>query len=206
MVDGEREPVESARAIDRIAFFSDAVFAIAMTLLVLQLRLPLTTTEATLGHDLAELGHQYVSFVLSFLVISMFWRSHHRRFDALRAYDDRLVVLNTLLLLSIVFLPFPTEVLGRVGGRTATIFYAASMLVAGAVSLLNTWYVFRGGLVSERVTPTERATVLWRSASFVGLFGLSIPVAFLSVAAAQIMWVGALLLRRLAPFVARRGR
>jgi uncharacterized membrane protein len=93
---------------------------------VLQLRLPLTTTEATLAHDLAELGNQYVSFVLSFLVISMFWRSHHRRFEALRVYDDRLIALNTILLMSIFFLLFPTEVLGRFGGRTATIFYAVS--------------------------------------------------------------------------------
>src|ERR1700675_1773042 len=105
MADGQREPIRSVRAIDRIAFFSDAVFAIAMTLLVLQLKLPLTTTQATLAHQLASLGDQYVSFALSFLVISMFWRTHHRRFDVLRAYDDRLIVLNTLLLMTIVFLP-----------------------------------------------------------------------------------------------------
>lgn len=206
MVDGDREPIQSVRAIDRIAFFSDAVFAIAMTLLVLQLRLPLTTTEATLAHDLAELGNQYVSFVVSFLVILMFWRSHHKRFDALRAYDDRLIALNTILLMSIVFLPFPTEVLGRFGGRTATIFYAAGMLVAGAVSLLNTWYVFHAGLVSERVTPSERAASMWNGVAVIALFGLSIPVAIFSVGTARVMWVAALLMRRLLPAVASRGR
>ena len=159
MGNGEREPIQSVRAIDRIAFFSDAVFAIAMTLLVLQLRLPSTTTGATLAHDLAELGNQYLSFALSFF-----------------------------------------------GGRTATIFYAASMLVVGATSLINTWYVIHEGLVSERVTPAERATVTWSSVAFIVLFGLSIPVAFLSVGAAQIMWAAVLLTRRVVPVVARRVR
>jgi uncharacterized membrane protein len=205
MADGEREPIQDVRAIDRIAFFSDAVFAIAMTLLVLQLRLPVTTTQGTLAHDLAELGDQYVSFALSFLVISMYWATHHRRFDALRAYDDRLIALNSIFLLSIVFLPFPTEVLGRFGGRTATVFYAASMLVAGAISLLNSWYVFHADLVGGRVTPADRVAIMWRGAAFIVLFGLSIPVAFLSVAAAQVMWAATLLMRRVVPLVVHRG-
>jgi uncharacterized membrane protein len=205
MAEDDRPLVADVRAIDRIAFFSDAVVAIAMTLLGIQLRLPITTTSVTLAHDLGQLGDQYVSFVLSFIVIAMFWRSHHRRFDVLVAYDDRLIALNTLFLLSIVFLPFPTEVLGRYGGRTATIFYASSMLVAGLASLLNAWYVFRVRLVSDRLTSRDRAADMWRGAAFVAMFGLSIPVAFLSVGAAQVMWVAAVVLRRLASLAARRG-
>jgi hypothetical protein len=104
--------------------------------------------------------------------------------------------------MSIVFLPFPTEVLGRVGGRTATIFYAGSMLAAGAVSLLNTWYVLHAGLASE---PAD-ATVVWSGIAFIVLFGVSIPVGFLSVTAAQVMWGAAVLVRRVVLVVARRRR
>ena len=197
------DTVDSTRAIDRIAFFSDAVVAIAMTLLVIQLRLPATTTSVTLARDLASLGDQYVSFALSFLVIAMFWRSHHRRFDAIVRYDDRLIGLNTLLLLSIVFLPFPTEVLGRYGGRTGTIFYASSMLAAGLLSVANTWYAQRAHLLSDRVTAADRARGLWRGAAFIAMFALSIPAAFVSVGAAQVMWVAALLVRGAASFVVR---
>jgi uncharacterized membrane protein len=204
MAEDDRPLVADVRAIDRIAFFSDAVVAIAMTLLGIQLRLPITTTSATLAHDLGQLGDQYVSFVLSFIVIAMFWRSHHRRFDVLVAYDDRLIALNTLFLLSIVFLPFPTEVLGRYGGRTATIFYASSLLAAGVMSLLSAWYVFHAGLVSDRVTTGDHAADLWRGAAVVVMFGLSIPVAFVSVGAAQVMWGGAIVLRRAASLLARR--
>jgi hypothetical protein len=80
------------------------------------------------------------------------------------------------------------------------------MLVAGAVSLLNTWFVFRAGLVSERVTPGESAASMWSGVAFIVLFGLSIPLAFFSVGTAQVMWVAAVLMRRLLPTVASRGR
>lgn len=205
MAEDDRPPVADVRAIDRIAFFSDAVVAIAMTLLGIQLWLPITTTSVTLAHDLGQLGDQYVSFVLSFIVIAMFWRSHHRRFDVLVAYDDRLIALNTRSCSRSSSCRFRQRSSDDTEDEPRRSFYASSMLVARLASLLNAWYVFHVRLVSDRLTSRDRAADMWRGATFVAMFGLSIPVAFLSVGAAQVMWVAAVVLRRLASLAARRG-
>ncbi|MBK7916581.1 MAG: DUF1211 domain-containing protein [Chloroflexi bacterium] len=92
-------------------FFSDAVFAIAITLLALEIRLPPLPETATNVQLLAALGAlwpRYLSYIISFLAIGMMWLSHHRAFRHVHRYSDRLILLNILFLLLIGFLPFPT--------------------------------------------------------------------------------------------------
>src|SRR5919197_2493902 len=103
---------ESRSDVERIAFFSDAVFAIAMTLLVVQLSVP-TGPAGELGHTLRARGSKFFAFGLSFLVIGQYWLAHHRVFRHIRRYDLGLLWLNLLWLLAIAFLPFPTAVLGN---------------------------------------------------------------------------------------------
>src|SRR3954470_16595276 len=105
---GQAAEIErAAKGAERLVFFSDAVVAIAMTLLVL----PLTEIEPEGKPVLAVLGeHQNDrwAFAVSFFVIARYWAAHHRAFRLVRNHSDRLIGLNILWLASIVFLPFPS--------------------------------------------------------------------------------------------------
>jgi len=111
---------------ERLVFFSDAVFAIAVTLLVLEIRPPEDTRH--LLHGLAALWPSYLSYAVSFLLIGQVWANHHVMFDHIRSADRTVLFLNTLLLMDIAFLPFAASVLAAAfrtghGQRTAVVFY-----------------------------------------------------------------------------------
>jgi uncharacterized membrane protein len=100
---------------DRLVLFTDAVVAIAVTLLILPLVEVVTESEAdglSAQQMISENWPQLLSFLLSFVVISRFWLTHHAIFEHVKAYNTRLVQLNILWLLCIVVLPFPTEIVG----------------------------------------------------------------------------------------------
>lgn len=106
----------------RVEAFSDGVFAIAITLLVLDLKVP-SSQAGPLGHALARQWPTYFAFLLSFAFIGIMWVNHHRLFNHIRKCDNGLLFLNLLLLLGITAVPFPTALLaahlGGVDRRTA---------------------------------------------------------------------------------------
>jgi uncharacterized membrane protein len=111
---------------ERLVFFSDAVFAIAVTLLVLDIRPPEDTRH--LLHGLAALWPSYLAYAITFLLIGQVWANHHVMFDHIRVADRTVLFLNTLLLMDIAFLPFAAAVLSAAfrtahGQRTAVVFY-----------------------------------------------------------------------------------
>jgi TMEM175 potassium channel family protein len=116
---------------DRVLFFSDAVFAIAITLLVVDIRVPEVVANA--GHQLYESRSKILSFVISFLVIGLFWIGHHRLFRYITALDRALIFINLIFLGTIAFLPYPTALLfaGNTKEPAAPVFYASC--VASAV-------------------------------------------------------------------------
>lgn len=125
----------NAHALERLVFFSDAVFAIVITLLVIELERPDLGNWAS-GREwvdgLLHLLPSFGAFLLSFMVIGAFWMSHHALFLLVRRYDDRLLWPNLILLLTVAFLPFTTSLLST-GSLSAVpfAFYAASLLAAG---------------------------------------------------------------------------
>jgi uncharacterized membrane protein len=103
---------KTAFQIERIAFFSDAVFAIAITLLILEVRIEPFGPEVTAWGAFIEFVYHipnFIGVIVSFLLISMHWRRHHQIFGELVNFDNKLITLNFLALLSIIFLPFSTE-------------------------------------------------------------------------------------------------
>ena len=138
--------------LERLVFFSDAVYAIAITLLVIDLRLPPGSGELDntgLTKALFLMLPQFFSYILSFLVIGSFWNNHHFKFRYIRRYDRRLITLNLLLLMTIAFIPFPTAVLGESGNATATILYACAIIMPSLLSALEWRYAVHSGLVLE---------------------------------------------------------
>jgi uncharacterized membrane protein len=136
---------------ERLQFFSDAVFAIAMTLLVLDIDIP-DVDSSRLGDALRDAQPQVFAFVLSFAVIAASWVAHHRRFEIVRAADMQLVRLNLALLMVVTFLPFPTAVLSEYGSETpAVVLYAGTVAALGLIQLITWSHVWRSGLLSVDV-------------------------------------------------------
>src|SRR5918996_1293838 len=136
----ERDPA-------RVVFFSDAVIAIAVTLLVLEVRPPPDTRH--LLHGLAALWPSYLAYAITFLLIGQVWANHHVMFDHIRSADRTVLLLNTLLLMDIAFLPFAASVLSAAfrtghGQRTAVVFHGLAFELA-AILFNAIWeYVRRG--------------------------------------------------------------
>jgi uncharacterized membrane protein len=188
-------PEESnSRELDRLIFFSDAVFAIVMTLLVLDIRVPEVPSDVAAQEVpglVFELWPKIFSYVLSFLVIGLYWIGHHQTFRYVRSYDRTLLWLNLLFLLSISFIPFPTNLLGEYGElRFAVIFYAASLALARLLLALVWWYVFSGPIRTSDELDRELVRFhLLRSFAIPAIFVLSIGIAFFSPNAAMASWV-----------------
>lgn len=178
---------------ERLLFFSDAVFAIAITLLALDIRLPATSAELTndaLLSLLLTLWPKYLSYIISFLVIGGFWISHHARFRFITRYDRGLVFINLLLLMVIAFIPFPTAILSEYGNQTATMFYALTMVVTGLLSTLMLWYAVRDNrLVSANLKWEQGHARVVRSLIVPAIFLLSIGIAFINDELARYSWL-----------------
>lgn len=173
-----------------MAFFSDAVFAIAMTLLIIEVRPP-GVSPAELSHALQELLPEYLTFVLSFAVIGLVWLSHHRKVSVLVGYDQNLLRLNLLLLVFVASIPLPTAILARYGDETpAVVLYAATAAATGFAATGLWLYAWRRGLVRADITPDVFRYVLAQSLPIPGIFVLSIPVALLAgPTAAELSWM-----------------
>ena len=191
---GSREITENGRELDRIVFFSDAVFAIAITLLVLDIHvpeIPERLVDEQLPGRLLALWPKYLSYVLSFVVILMYWMAHHIIFRAIKRYDRTLIWLNSLFLMCIAFLPFPTSLIGEYGdNQLAVAIYAASVAVARLLLTAVWWYASSGHrLIDESFPESTIRIYLVRGLAVALAFVISIGISFFSVSAAMYFWI-----------------
>jgi uncharacterized membrane protein len=142
----------------RIETFSDGVFAIAITLLIIEIGVPHLEAGDSLGEALADLWPSYGAYVLSFGTIGIWWANHHSFFRLFLRSDHFFLMLNVIFLASIAFVPFPTAVLGEYlsddSERQAAVgFYVLGFLFP-AIGWLAIWlYGNARGLVDERLHP-----------------------------------------------------
>jgi uncharacterized membrane protein len=189
---------------DRVLFFSDAVFAIAITLLVVDLRVPDVVLNAS--HQLHADKYRILGFAISLLVIGLFWMGHHRLFRYITALDRPIIFLNILFLGTIAFLPYPTALLFASSTKqvAATVFYAACVAGAGLVELAIWLYALRAdGLVPASVSPALRRYVTAQILPTPVVFGLSIPVAFVAPGVAPFTWILLVPIGRVLPRIMR---
>ena len=187
---------------DRIAFFSDGVFAIAITLLVLEIRLPEPIpgphASSLVSELVEELWPDFYSFLISFWFVGTLWMAHHRVFHYIRGYDRTLLVLNLFFLMWIVLLPFSATLLSRFEDhQVAVIIYAAHVAVA---ELALAW-VWRYASHTPQLIDTSRMDSRQRRYNELLVFAMplifafSIGVSFFSPQAAQLSWLLVFLVR-----------
>jgi TMEM175 potassium channel family protein len=131
----------------RVEAFSDAVFAIAITLLILEIKVP-TQDQGHLADQLRRQWPSYLAFITSFAYIGIMWINHHRMFTHIRKCNDMVLALNLLLLLGVTVVPFPTAVLaehlsGPDRGTGAVLYNATFVFIAVAFNLLWRYAVAR---------------------------------------------------------------
>jgi uncharacterized membrane protein len=176
----------------RVLAFSDGLFAIAMTLLVVAVAVPAIKDANSVG-DLADAlndqSEEYVSFFISFAVIGRYWVAHHQMFSLLGAFDRGMVSLNLLYLAFIAFLPFPTALLGEYfGNPLAVSVYAANVAIVSGLEVVLLRHANRANLLTD---PMPEDVYRWGAAMStipVLLFLLSIPVAFIGSGWAVAVW------------------
>jgi uncharacterized membrane protein len=190
--------------IERITAFSDGVFAIAMTLLVLNLHIPDLPDDAPRGALLAELltdMPNLQAYVLSFLVVGLFWTTHHRVFAYIRRHDTVLVWLNLFLLLFVCVLPYPTAMLGRFGGAVPLRIYVLTLAAVSVFQVAIWCYATaQRRLVDPDLSPELVRYGMLRGLSTLAIFLVVFVVSFANVDVA----LGCLLLLPVALIVLRR--
>ncbi len=178
-----KEP-EAGLSFERVVFFSDAVFAIVITLLVLELKVPHLSehNEPALQQALFELIPRVLGFVISFLIIGLMWVEHHRIFRYIADYDAGLLWRNLLLLLCVSFVPFPTALFSEnFWSRTAFILYTASFGGVATAKYLIWRHAAKAGLLLPDVGPTLERRIARRSMAVPLACAIAIVLSFVSI-------------------------
>jgi uncharacterized membrane protein len=172
----------------RIVAFSDGVFSIAITLLVLGIAVDPGLPHDKLAHALWEEHEALLAYAISFAVIGRFWVIHHGFFGEVKGFDSRLIALNMFYLGWIVLIPFSSQVLGDYGGQLpAVIVYAGNLI---GVVLVGQWMradARRAGLTD--VDPVTAREDLISSLFIVVVFLFSIVVALFDASIAPYIWL-----------------
>lgn len=187
------KPSSGHRSTNRLEAFSDGVFAITITLLILEIKPP--TDYSHLLHGLAVLWPSYFAYAVTFLFIGQVWVNHHVMFDHIRTADRGVLLLNTVLLMVVVFLPFATSVLAGAlraghGQRTAVVFYGIAFDVT-ALTFNAVWQYARSHrLISDTLDPAAAKAIgrrfqlalAWLATG--ALLGAALPILGVAVIAA----------------------
>jgi len=176
------DPRMDASGTSRLEAFSDGVFAIAATLLVLEFAI---RSHGDLGHQLLHLWPAYLAYATSFLTIGIIWMNHHFCVEAIARADRVLMFLNLLLLLTVAFLPFPTRLVAHYlehGGERAAVYAYDATFVLMAV-IFNVWWRYASAgrrLIGERVPESTVRAITRAFAPGVPMYTVTLLVAIWS--------------------------
>ena len=166
--------------LERLILFSDAVFAIAITLLIIEIKIPEVhegeLTDKALVHELWLLSRKFIGFLISFFIIGQYWMVHHRMFGFVIAFNSKLVWMNLLFLLAIVLMPFSTAFYSEYSGApvvTPSVFYTFNLAFLGAMNFLMWRYLGspKNNRLTENLSPALARYSCYRA--------LTVPFIFL---------------------------
>jgi uncharacterized membrane protein len=194
-------------SVARLLTLSDNVVAIALTLLVLQLKVPATAqvttpgSAADLAAQLAKEADQLISYVVAFYVVAQFWLAHHRVFRQVAGHHEGLAWWNFAFLFTITAMPFTSNLLGEYGGNPLAVdIFAVNVLLAILTTQATLLFGQRRDILTAPVEATEARARRARVTVIVLAVALSIGLAWVNTSAAKYCW----LLIPLAPWAANR--
>jgi uncharacterized membrane protein len=170
----------------RVEAFSDGVFAIAITLLILEVKVPTADNGTQLWHALTAQWPSYAAYVISFLVIGVMWVNHHTVFSYIARVDRPLIFYNVLILLVVAAIPFPTALvagnLGEAGAAAVAVaVYGMFMVAHAATFTLFWWYATRTGhCFDDRVDVRAARFTRIRFSLGLVIYPITVALAFLS--------------------------
>ncbi len=177
---------------DRINNFCDAVFAIAMTLLILEIKVPSHEDMETIGL-LASLKHlipSFIGFLISFLVTAVYWRAHLSMAKFAKSYDNRLLWLTVWLLLFIVLLPFSTALISEYfSNNHAWIFYSTNLVLIGLFHSLMVVKIIKNEGYSKDLTPLLARWMKIRAFMAPLIWAISIAWIFVEPISARFLFI-----------------
>ncbi|MCZ4242537.1 TMEM175 family protein [Pedobacter punctiformis] len=178
----EHSDLKKEFQIERMILFTDAVFAIAITLLVIEIKAPEIHENMTLSEmakQLLSLMPKFIGFIISFFVIAIYWRSHHRLFSFIKDYDDKLIWLNFFFLFSIILMPFSSAYYSDNTMFSLPFwFYSANITLTGFFNYLMLTYIIRHkGRISDGFDDLKaRQLARWRTLIVPSIFLLGIII------------------------------
>jgi len=179
----------SEKTLGYISEFSNGIFAFAITLLILDVRLPADTSKADLGSALLSLWPNYLAFLISFFVIGLFWSAFIRLLREIIRSDRTFIFLLLMYLLFIVVIPFSTSLLSLHLAPISAVVYAALMACAGYTQNIIRVYATRNyRLISKKHSPQSIKRGIRLGLIMPVWFTVSIAIAFFSALGAQISW------------------
>ncbi len=193
--------------IERLLALSDGVVAIALTLLVLQLRVPAIAdlhdphSASQLANELGQEGNQLLSYLIAFYVIAQYWLAHHRIFRQMTGHHEGLAWWNFAFLMTITLMPFTSALLGQFGSNPLAIdIFALNLLLASVSSTLTMLYARHAGLLVPNLDSAALRAGQARTMALSVAVVLSMGIAWIDTTAAKLTW----LLIAALPFVTRR--
>ncbi len=176
---------------DRMNFFSDGIFAILMTILVLELKVPQIQDEssfAELWKGLVKEFPKLFGWLISFFALSVIWVNHYRLCKQFKVIDHTILWLNTLLLMFTAFIPFPTALIGDYpNNQLSIILYGFPMICITAIFPIMRLYAIREGNIFESIVPHRKIKIayFWCPASY----ALGVCLSFIHVYLAYIIFL-----------------
>jgi len=170
----------------RLETLTDGIFAIAMTILVLNIRLPDLAAGETSGDLFLKLGQLWptlASFIISFIVLAMFWVAHHTEFRYIKKLDHKLIWLNMFYLLFVSLLPFSAALLGRYPGNQAAVIVYGVHLTA---MILVHYFMWRHASIHKSLVPEDLDPRVNKLADRLAIFGISTYIIAISVSFWQV--------------------
>jgi uncharacterized membrane protein len=171
----------------RLEAFSDGVLAVAITLLVLDIKVPVVGSHGSLAHELARNWPHYAAYATSFITIGIIWINHHAMIGRLRQADHAILFLNNLLLLSIAVLPFATSLMATYlkqtnGQHLAAAIYSGSFLVMSLLfTAVNRHILFdKAHLLDPELSADRRRQILTRAVSGLAPYAIATVLAAVS--------------------------
>jgi uncharacterized membrane protein len=182
--------LERGKDLSRIFAFTDGVYAIAITLLVLQIEVPAGITDnASLWSGITDEGDDLLAFAISFAVIGMNWVGAHRFMRTVDEYDRGLMLLTLFSLFWVVLIPFTSQLMGEYASeaKLSVVLYAVNMLLTVIAAALMQRHVLKANLGKPEYRWDTELTL--KSSMFTGaVFILTIPVAYVFGAVTFLLW------------------